>query len=100
MANLLYLAAAIVMAIVVSTFIVVRNRKPTSMEAGIDAFNRELRALAPDKRGAAPAPRGRAVVEPRGSRVIPRVDEINEVNEVNEVNENDQSDESTGATSG
>ena len=52
MENLLYLLAAIVLSIVVSVIIVVRNRKPTSMEAGIEAFNRELRALAPDKRPA------------------------------------------------
>ena len=50
MENLLYLLAAIVLSIVVSVIIVARNRKPTSMEAGIEAFNRELRALAPDKR--------------------------------------------------
>ena len=50
MENLLYLLAAIVLSVVVSVIIVVRNRKPTSMEAGIEAFNRELRALAPAKR--------------------------------------------------
>jgi hypothetical protein len=50
MANLLYLVGAIVVSIIVSTLIVLHNRKPTSMEAGIEAFSRELRALAPDKR--------------------------------------------------
>jgi len=59
MANLLYLVGVIVFAGVVSFIIVVRNRKPTSMEAGIEAFNRELRALAPDKRPVGSAPRGR-----------------------------------------
>jgi hypothetical protein len=58
MANLLYLVGVIVFAVVVSLIIVVRNRKPTSMEAGIEAFNRELRALAPDKRSAG-GPRSR-----------------------------------------
>ena len=58
MENLLYLLAAIVLSIVVSVIIVARNRKPTSMEAGIEAFNRELRALAPDKRPAG-GPRSR-----------------------------------------
>ena len=48
MENLLYLLAAIVLSIVVSVIIVARNRKPTSMEAGIDAFHRELKALAPE----------------------------------------------------
>jgi len=50
MANLLYVVAALAGSVVISFVIVVRNRKPTSMEAGIEAFNRELRALAPDKR--------------------------------------------------
>jgi len=50
MANLPYLVGVIVFAVVVSLVIVIRNRKPTSMEAGIEAFNRELKALAPDKR--------------------------------------------------
>jgi len=57
MANLLYLVAALVVSAVVSFVIVVRNRKPTSIEAGIEAFNRELRALAPERRGPSrPAP--------------------------------------------
>jgi hypothetical protein len=85
MANLLYLAAVVVVSVVISTILVVRNRKPTSMEAGIDAFNRELRALAPDKRGGLAPPRGRAASEPRGSRIVPRVEEP---------------DESSGATPG
>ena len=70
MANLLYLAAAVVLSIVVSVIIVVRNRKPTSMEAGIEAFNRELRALAPDKRpnvsSVRGGPRGRSVEQHAG----------------------------------
>ena len=48
MANLLYLAAVIVVSALISLIIVLRNRKPTSMEAGIDAFHRELKALAPE----------------------------------------------------
>jgi hypothetical protein len=31
-------------------WIYLRNRKPTSLNAGIEEFQRELRALAPDKR--------------------------------------------------
>ena len=50
MANLLYLLGAIVVSVVGVIILVVRNRKPTSIEAGIEAFNRELRALAPDQR--------------------------------------------------
>ena len=74
MANLLYLAAVVVVSVLISTVLVVRNRKPTSMEAGIEAFNRELRALAPDKRGATVVG-VRAEAEPRGSRLIAPVDE-------------------------
>ena len=62
MANLLYVVAALAGSVVISFIIVVRNRKPTSIEAGIEAFNRELRALAPEKRpvpGARPAPADR-----------------------------------------
>jgi hypothetical protein len=57
MENLFYLVAVIAVSVIVSVIIVVRSRKPTSMEAGIEAFNRELRALAPDKR---PPMNGRA----------------------------------------
>ena len=56
MANLLYLVAVVVVSAVVSFVIVVRNRKPTSIEAGIEAFNRELRALAPERRAPATRP--------------------------------------------
>jgi hypothetical protein len=48
MANLVYLAGVIVVSALISIVIVLRNRKPTSMEAGIDAFHRELKALAPE----------------------------------------------------
>jgi hypothetical protein len=50
MANLLYLLAAVTLSVVVSVVIVLRNRKPTSMEAGIKAFHRQLEALAPERR--------------------------------------------------
>jgi hypothetical protein len=49
MANLVYLAGVVVVSVLISAVIVLRNRKPTSMEAGIDAFNRELKALAPER---------------------------------------------------
>ena len=50
MSNLLYLGLAIVFSIIGATIIYYRNRKPTSLNAGIEEFQRELRALAPDKR--------------------------------------------------
>jgi hypothetical protein len=50
MENLLYLLAAVVVSVVGGLVVFLRNRKPTSMEAGIDAFHRELKALAPERR--------------------------------------------------
>ena len=52
--NLLYVVGAIAVATLISGLIVLRHRRPKSVEAGIESFNRELRALAPDhKRGQA-----------------------------------------------
>jgi hypothetical protein len=48
--NLLYVAGAVVVATLVSALYVLRHRKPKSMEAAIESFSRELRALAPDGR--------------------------------------------------
>ena len=48
LANLVYLAGALLAATVVSAVYLLRHRKPRSMEAAITAFSRELRALAPD----------------------------------------------------
>jgi hypothetical protein len=46
---LTFLAGALVASILLSLLVWLRHRKPTSMEAGIDAFNRELQALAPQR---------------------------------------------------
>jgi hypothetical protein len=48
MENLVYLAGAVIVSALISVIIVVRNRKPTSMEASVDAFHKELKALAPE----------------------------------------------------
>jgi hypothetical protein len=53
LANLLYVVAALAVASLVSAVYVLVHRKPRSMEAGIESFSRELRALAPDRRGRA-----------------------------------------------
>ncbi|MBV8950066.1 MAG: hypothetical protein JOZ99_04260 [Actinobacteria bacterium] len=59
-----YLAMAAILSIVGIAWIVVRNRRPTSMESSIDEFARGLDALAPpDGRAARRAPR-----TPRASR--------------------------------
>jgi hypothetical protein len=50
MSNLLYLGIAVVISVLGGLYVYVRNRKPTSLNAGIEEFQRELRALAPDKR--------------------------------------------------
>jgi hypothetical protein len=47
-ANLLYLVGAVAAIVVILTALYLRNRKPKTMEYGIDSFQRELRALAPD----------------------------------------------------
>lgn len=60
--NLLYVVGAIVAATVISALILLRHRRPRSLEAGIELFSRELRALAPD------APRTGRVGEENGER--------------------------------
>ena len=52
LSNLLYVAAAIVAAILISGLIALRHRRPKSLESGIESFSRELRALAPEPDGA------------------------------------------------
>jgi HAMP domain-containing protein len=53
MANLLWVAGAVVFSTLLILVIWLRNRKPSS---GIEEFNRELRALAPDTRSPAGRP--------------------------------------------
>jgi hypothetical protein len=65
--NLLYLGIAVVLSAIGCMWIYLRNRKPTSLNAGIEEFQRELRALAPEKRpeGGRPEGRGGAGTGPR-----------------------------------
>ena len=65
LSNLLYVVGAIVAATVVSAVVLLRHRRPKSLEAGIEMFSRELRALQPDGPGA--SVRGGGAV--RGSAV-------------------------------
>ena len=51
MSNLIYLLLAVLLSIIGSLILWYRHRRPRSMEAGIDEFNRELKALAPERRG-------------------------------------------------
>ncbi len=55
MSNLLYLVIALGGSVVGSIVLWAHHRKPTSMESGIDEFERGLRALAPGG-DSAPAP--------------------------------------------
>ena len=62
MSNLLYLFAAFLISAVGCIVIWLRHRRPSGLEAGIEEFSRELRALAPEDQQR-PPPRGR---EPEG----------------------------------
>lgn len=50
MSALLYLGVAILVSAVGIAVLWYRNRKPTSLESGINQFQQGLRALAPDDR--------------------------------------------------
>ena len=50
MSSLLYLGIAVAISILGGLVLYWRNRRPTSLNAGIEEFQRELRALAPEKR--------------------------------------------------
>lgn len=49
MSNLLYLGIAVAVSVVGILVLWYRNRKPRSLEAGIEEFQRELKALDPTK---------------------------------------------------
>ncbi|HEY2430074.1 MAG TPA: hypothetical protein VGI06_14140 [Acidimicrobiales bacterium] len=52
MANLLYLLGAIAAIAMICSVLYVRTRKPKTLEYGIDSFQRELKALSPERRAA------------------------------------------------
>jgi hypothetical protein len=49
MSNLLFLGLAVVFTAIGCTVIWLRQRKPSGVDDGIEAFKRELDALAPDR---------------------------------------------------
>jgi hypothetical protein len=55
--NLLYVGLALAVSALVSLIVVVRNRRPRSLQSGVEDFARELRALAPDAAGPSRRPR-------------------------------------------
>jgi hypothetical protein len=54
LANLLYVVGAIVVATIVSAFVLLRHRRPRSLESSIEMFSRELKALEPERPGGRP----------------------------------------------
>lgn len=48
MGVLLYLLVPILIVAAVATIMWYRNRQPTSLEAGVEAFRREMEALSPE----------------------------------------------------
>jgi hypothetical protein len=46
--NLMYLVVAVVAMVLISLVVVLRHRRPKSIEANMKTFNRGLRALAPE----------------------------------------------------
>lgn len=48
MSVLLYPLAAVAVVVVASVVMWFRSRQPTSIESGIEAFSREMRALSPE----------------------------------------------------
>jgi hypothetical protein len=68
MSNLLYLGAAAAISAVGMFVLWLARRRPRSMQAGMDAFNRELRALAPREHrriSSSVDPAGPAPIRPR-----------------------------------
>lgn len=50
MSNLLYVLVAVAVSVIGSLALWYHHRKPRSLEYGVDEFQRELRALAPERR--------------------------------------------------
>jgi hypothetical protein len=59
---LYYLLVPVIFVTAYGLYVWARNRQPSSLESGVDAFQREMRALSPD---AAPGPRRRPEADPR-----------------------------------
>ena len=49
MNGLVFLSIAVVVSVVGSVVLWLRHRNPTSLKHGIDEFQREMRALSPDR---------------------------------------------------
>lgn len=71
LANLAYLLGAVVLAVISGTFVWLRHRQPKSVDANVSAFNRGLRALAPDSLPAEPPGAGSRTGEGADARTGP-----------------------------
>ena len=49
MSSIVFLLAAVVLSVIGSALFLLRHRKPTSLEHGIDSFSREMDALSPNR---------------------------------------------------
>ena len=49
MTSILFLLAALVLSVIGCAVFLLRHRKPSSLEHGIDSFSREMDALSPDR---------------------------------------------------
>jgi hypothetical protein len=68
LSNLFYVVGAVVAATVVSAFVLLHHRRPKSLEAGIEMFSRELKALEPERRGTSAGSPGSRVVPTEATR--------------------------------
>ena len=50
MSAVAFLVAALVLSVVGCAILLLRSRRPTSLEHGVDAFSTQMRALAPERR--------------------------------------------------
>ena len=50
MSGIAFLVAAVALSVAGCAILLLRHRKPTSLEHGVDAFRRQMLALAPERR--------------------------------------------------
>jgi hypothetical protein len=90
---LVFLLIALVLSGIGSAVLVLRNRRPTSVESGIDEFRREMNALAPPDRPRRPRQRERDAARVEAERQAR--DEAAATEEVDELDVSDGADVST-----
>jgi hypothetical protein len=73
LSNLAYLIGAVLLAFIFGLLVWLHHRKPKSIDANVESFNRGLRALAPDSAPRKPRHSARAQIAtpPRSETVVP-----------------------------